>query len=225
MAGKNKRAVAEDDSPRGRPEHPGGEHEPLAGKTETGGRRVDPPGQEDNEHSHRPETPPGQAKKTDPGEEPPSGDTLTGTDAGDTLTGTAGADSLDGGAGDDTLAGGDGADQLLGGAGADTFQVAGAVDAPDQLDRVQDFMGGEDTLDFGSLAATEATFATDTAADYEAALAAANARIGDGSVDVVAIQVGGDVIVFADVDGVVGADQAVVLVGQTLAGVSFGDIG
>jgi Ca2+-binding RTX toxin-like protein len=225
MAGKNKRIDADDPKPTGRPEAPGGEHEPLAGKTETGGRRVDPPGQTDNEHSHRPDVPPGQEKKTDPGEEPTPGDTQVGTDEGDTLTGTAGSDSLDGGLGDDTLTGGDGADSLVGGAGADTFQVAGAVAAPDQLDQLQDFTGGEDTLDFGGLTATDETFATDTAADFAAALAAANAKIGDGSVDVVAVQVGADVIVFADTDAEVGADQAVVLVGRTLADVSSGDIG
>src|SRR5690349_536385 len=116
MAGKNKRIDADDTKPTGRPETPGGEHEPLAGKTETGGRRVDPPGQEGNEHSHRPDVPPGLAKKTDPGEEPTPGDTLVGTDEGDPLTGTAGADSLDGGLGDDTFTGGDGADSLVGGA-------------------------------------------------------------------------------------------------------------
>jgi hypothetical protein len=225
MAGKNKRIDAEDIESKGRPENPGGEHEPLAGKTETGGRRVDPPGQEGNEHSHRPDVPPGLGKKTDPGE-PPPGDTLVGTDEGDPLTGTAGADSLDGGLGDDTLTGGDGADSLVGGAGLDTFQVAGAVATPDQLDQVQDFTTGEDTLDFGGLVATEESFTTDTAADLAAALAAANAKIGDGSVvDVVAVQVGADVIVFADTDAEVGADQAVVLVGRTLADISSGDIG
>jgi Ca2+-binding RTX toxin-like protein len=224
MAGKTKRKDVEEIT-SGQPESPGGVHEPLAGKTETGGRRVDPPGQQDNPHSQRPDLPPGQEKKTDPGEEPAPGETVTGTAEGDTLAGTSGPDSIDGGAGDDTLAGGDGADTLSGGEGADTFQVAGAVATPEALDQVQDFTGGEDTLDFGGLVGAEEAFATDTAADYEAALAAANAAIGDGSVDVVAVQVGADVFVFADTDGEVGADQAVVLVGRSLTDVSFGDIG
>jgi hypothetical protein len=47
----------------------------------------------------------------------------------------------------------------------------------------------------------------------------------DGTVDVVAVQVGDDVIVFADTAGEAGADEAVVLVGNTLTGVGFGDIG
>jgi hypothetical protein len=99
------------------------------------------------------------------------------------------------------------------------------VDAPDGLDQVQDFTTGEDSLDFGGLTATDTSFATDTAVDYASALAAANAKMADGTVDVVAVQVGDDVIVFADTSGDAGADEAVVLVGNTLTGVGFGDIG
>ena len=47
MAGKGKDKRVDDDASApatGRPENPGGEHEPMNGKTETGGRRVDPPG-------------------------------------------------------------------------------------------------------------------------------------------------------------------------------------
>jgi Ca2+-binding RTX toxin-like protein len=209
-----------DDATHGRPEGAGGVHVPLAGVTLTGGRRVDPPGQQDNEHSHRPDTPPGLVGGGDGGDQ-----TVTGTDAGETLAGGTGADSLDGGAGDDTLSGGDGADLLHGGSGADVFSVAGPADAPDGLDQVQDFITGEDSLDFGGLTATETSFATDTAVDYAAALAAANAKMADGTVDVVAVQVGDDVIVFADTAGEAGADAAVVLAGNTLTGVGFGDIG
>ncbi|RAK63285.1 calcium-binding protein [Phenylobacterium kunshanense] len=255
---------ADDDAPHARR----GEHTPLAGKTETGGRRVDPPGQEDNEHSRRPETPPGLDKKHDD-DDAPQAETITGTDAGETLAGGAGADSIDGGAGDDTITGGDGADQMAGGAGADTFVVGDVASASDDasdddgddaddddddddsdadvdddddddsddgddssesgqgdLDSILDFTTGEDTLDFGQgLTGTEENFATGEAADYEAALAAANAAMADGTVDFVAVQVGGDVIVFADTDGVAGSDTAVVLVGKTLDGVGFGDIG
>lgn len=229
MAGKTKQKRTEDDQVDVQltPQDPGGVHEPLAGKTEHGGRRVDPPGQEGNEHSHRPDIPPGLDPDRDhDGEETP-GETLTGTDEGDPLTGGAGEDSLDGGLGDDTLAGGGGADQLTGGEGSDVFGGAGDVAGPDDLDRVLDFTTAEDTLDFGAgLAATEESLATDTAADYATALAAANAQIGDGAtVDFVAVQVGGDVVVFADTDAEVGADQAIILVGRTLADVSFGDIG
>jgi len=219
---KPTRSDVGDEVTHGRPEGAGGVHVPLAGATLTGGRRVDPPGQQDNEHSHRPDTPPGLLGHGDDG----AGDqTLSGTDAGEALTGGTGADSLDGGAGDDTLSGGGGADLLHGGSGADVFTVTGPVDTPAGLDHVQDFTTGEDTLDFGGLTATETSFATDTAADFAAALAAANAKMADGSVDVVAVQVGDDVIVFADNAGEAGADEAVVLVGSTLTGVGFGDIG
>lgn len=232
-----------------------GEHTPLAGKTETGGRRVDPPGQEDNEHSRRPETPPGLDKKHDDDDDDgvAQAETITGTDASETLAGGAGDDSLDGGAGDDTLTGGEGADQMAGGAGADTFVLGASASASDDqddadddqddvdddasggdstesaqdgLDSILDFTTGEDTLNFGDgLAGTEENFATGDAADYDAALAAADAAMADGTVDFVAIQVGSDVIVFADTDGVAGSDTAVVLVGKTLDGVGFGDIG
>jgi Ca2+-binding RTX toxin-like protein len=224
MPAKTKTAptTAGDDATQGRPEGAGGVHVPLAGTTLTGGRRVDPPGQQDNEHSHRPDTPPGLLGGGDDG----AGDqTLTGTDAGEALTGGTGKDILDGGAGDDTLSGGGGADLLHGGSGADVFTVSGPVDAPDGLDQVQDFTTGEDSLDFGGLTATDTSFATDTAVDYASALAAANAKMADGTVDVVAVQVGDDVIVFADTSGDAGADEAVVLVGNTLTGVGFGDIG
>lgn len=225
MAKTNQAHVEDaDDQAHGRPEGAGGVHVPLAGATLTGGRRVDPPGQEGNEHSHRPDTPPGLEDRGD--DTTAAGETITGTEAGETLAGGAGADSLDGGAGDDTLTGGEGADQLNGGEGADVFSVAGAADMPDSLDHVIDFTTGEDSLDFGAgLAATEAGFATETAADYEAALAAANAKMADGTVDYVAVQVGDDVIVFGDTAGEAGADQAVVLVGRTLTDVGFGDIG
>jgi hypothetical protein len=268
---KPKTARVDDDTKH---ESSRGEHTPLAGKTETGGRRVDPPGQEDNEHSRRPDTPPGLDKKHDD-DDAPQAATITGTDAGETLAGGAGADSIDGGAGDDTLTGGDGADQLAGGAGADTFVVgrgaaasAGDDDADDDdddhddedddhdddtdntddgdgdgdaddddaagdtaagdagLDRILDFTSGEDTLHFGdSLTGSEANFATATATDYDAALAAANTAMADGSIDFVAVQVGENVIVFADTDATAGSDEAVVLVGRTLDGVGFGDIG
>lgn len=221
MPAKIKTTRTDDAETHGRPETAGGDHAPLAGATLTGGRRVDPPGQEDNEHSHRPDVPPGLGHHDDDA----GAQTLTGTDAGETLAGGSGADSLDGGAGDDTLSGGEGADQLLGGSGADHFAVSGPVDALDKLDRVADFTTAEDTLDFGGLTATETSFATDTAADYDAALAAANAKMADGAVDVVAVQVGDDVIVFADNAGEAGADAAVVLTGRTLTDVGFGDIG
>lgn len=270
MPGKPKtnRTEPEDDALRG------GEHLPLAGASEHGGRRVDPPGQEDNEHSKRPDLPPGLDPDHHGEDDDAAGVALTGTDGDDSLTGGEGGDTLDGADGADTLVGGEGADQMTGGAGADVFKLgddasddADDVDddsddddqdddadgdsddddsddsdddaedgdddsdddasgGVDDLDRILDFTTGEDTLDFGEgLAGTDENFATGEADDYEAALAAANAAMADGTIDVFAAQVGEDVIVFADTDGEAGVDDAVLLVGKTLTDVGFGDIG
>lgn len=209
----------------GKPDNPGGLHDPLAGGSEHGGRRVDPPGQEDNPHSRRPDTPPGLDRGGDDDDDTP-GQTLSGTDAGETLTGDSGADSLNGGAGDDTLDGGEGGDTLRGGPGADHFVAGPSTGSPDDVDKVVDFMGGEDSLDFaGDLSLTADQFATAKARDYDAALTAANTAMADGSVKVVAVQVGDKVVVFADTDDQAGVDQAIVLVGRSLGDVGFGDIG
>jgi Ca2+-binding RTX toxin-like protein len=204
----------------GRPENPGGEHYGDG----PGGRRIDPPGQEGNEHSHRPETPPGWDHRGEDGDDTTAGGaTQSGTEAADTLTGGDGADSLSGGAGDDTLTGGAGADTLEGGDGNDTFAVAGTADAIDGLDHISDFHTGADKLAFGGPAATQDNFSTATAADYNDALAQATQAFQDGDA-YVAVQVGDDVIVFdAAADGTV--DAGVVIVGGALDGVGFGDIG
>lgn len=153
-------------------------------------------------------------------------DSLAGGDGADRLRGEAGNDTLSGGGGDDTLSGGAGADRLTGGPGADLFKITGPVSkGPGDLDRVTDFTHGEDHLAFGDhLALTEAAYATGTAATYADALTAATSRIASGAADVVAIQVGADVIVFADSEHHNHVDAAVVLVGQTLANFGAGDI-
>ena len=200
-----------------------GTHVPLAGNTETGGRRVDPPGQVDNEHSHRPDTPPGLAGEDG---DDAAAQTLSGTTESESLFGGAGSDSLSGGDGDDTLAGGGGADSLNGGAGADQFQVAGTAPTADGLDHVFDFTHAEDHLLFaGGVAATDANFATATATDYAAAQEAALQAVNGGAA-YVAVQVGLDVIVFANTDGDPATlDAAVVLVGKTLSDIVPTDFG
>ena len=227
MAAKTKQIPPEggETVTHGKPETPGGLHDALAGKSDHGGRRVDPPGQADNPHSHRPDIPPGH-DRGGLGEGDAPAETFTGTDAGETLGGGDGGDSLDGGAGDDTLDGGDGSDVLRGGTGADAFVAGPSRGSPDDLDRVIDFTGGEDTLDFaGDLSLTEGQFATAKAKDFDAGIAAANAALGDGSVKVVAVELGRNVVVFADTDDELGVDQAVILVGRSLTDVSYGDVG
>jgi hypothetical protein len=214
---------------RGGPDDPGGDH--LGDGP--GGFRLDPPGQDGNDHSQRPDLPPGFDQRPD---DPPGlagdlrggtgDDSLVGTDGDDRLRGLHGSDTLAGGAGNDTLVGGPGADVLTGGAGNDVFHVSGPANALDGLDSVTDWTHGEDVLSFGDgFTVTDAAFATATAADFDAARAAADAAIADGSADVVAVQVGSDVIVFADEDGENAVGAAVLLVGRTLADVSAGDIG
>ncbi len=155
-----------------------------------------------------------------------SDDSLAGGAADDRLRGGDGADTLSGGAGADTLDGGHGADQLTGGPGADVFQIDGGAKTLAGLDRILDFTHGQDKLVFDDdgLVATPANFATGSAADYAAALADANAKLASGA-DYVAVQVGGDVVVFAAELGEHHVESAVLLVGRTLADISASDIG
>jgi Ca2+-binding RTX toxin-like protein len=149
---------------------------------------------------------------------------LTGGGTRDRLIGGSGNDSLSGGGGADALTGGLGADTLNGGDGADTFNITGLSDTMAGLDQVMDYTAGEDTISFDRhLRLDEYTFASFVEADYTAALASANLACATGA-KVVAVQVGSDLILFADTDRVDGPDAAVVLVGRSLDGLQVGDI-
>jgi Ca2+-binding RTX toxin-like protein len=225
----DKKKTPANDGPAARPDNAGGDH---AGDG-PGGRRLDPPGQDGNDDSHRPDIPPGQVAPnttgSDSADELQGGkkaDRLSGAAGDDHLAGGKGNDTLDGGAGDDTLSGGAGTDHLVGGDGADVF-VAGELTATAAgLDRVADFTHGQDKVDFAGLDTVAAgDFASASAASYTAALTSANAIMGDSGEHVVAVQVGGDVIVFADTTDDGQASSAIVLVGRTLADVGAGDFG
>lgn len=192
----------------GKPENPGGTHEGAG----PGGRRVDPPGQDGNENSHRPETPPGKLSGS-----------VSGTDENDALTGGRKADSLAGGGGDDTITGGRGEDSLEGGDGGDVFNVGSSAKRGDDFDRVFDFTHGEDKLEFGLDGGDESNYRERTATDYDDAFAQAQALIRNGEL-YVSVQVGDDVIVFAGQANGDDIGTAVVLVGRTLADISAGDI-
>jgi S-layer protein len=158
-------------------------------------------------------------------------DSLAGLDGNDLLRGGKGADTIDGGAGNDTLSSGHGADVLTGGAGADVFRIDGSAKTLAGLDRITDFTHGEDRLVFHDAAVATATnFATDTAVDFHTAMADANAKMAAGA-DFVAVQVGADVMVFADHAADPGGpadhhvESGVLLVGKTLADIGVGDIG
>jgi len=229
MAKGNKVRDADDEiEHRGRPENPGGEHEGEG----PGGRRIDPPGQDDNDHSERPETPPGLlgdqtlggSAEADEIEGGKGDDSLSGGEGDDRLKGEKGADTLDGGVGDDTLSGGKGADDLTGGEGNDSFLIDGSAKSEDGLDRILDFADGDRLVFDDGAVADEDNFATATATDFADALAQATALVEGGS-EYVAVQVGDDVVVFATEDGEAEVESAVVLVGRTLSDVGFGDIG
>lgn len=92
-------------------------------------------------------------------------DVLTGSDANDMLLGYAGADQLIGNSGNDVLDGGAGVDQLTGGAGLDVFRftmLADSIFASD-MDRIADFVKGEDKIDLTGLGFTGVTTGTPTA--------------------------------------------------------------
>ena len=73
-------------------------------------------------------------------------DVIRGNEGNDTLWGGAGNDTLSGGNGSDILSGGTGNDVLYGGAGDDVFFFAGTLDAETNVDRITDFVSGQDKL-------------------------------------------------------------------------------
>jgi len=157
--------------------------------------------------------------------------TIDGGAGNDEITTTAGADSIIGGIGTDTLDGEAGADTVAGGAESDQFQFfqSAVPAAATGLDRITDW-AAEDRLFFadGSNvpvgAGTSGNYVESTQADYATALTFANGQIAAGTVNYVAVQVGADVVVFADSAGNNGtADSAVMLVGRSLADIAFDD--
>jgi Ca2+-binding RTX toxin-like protein len=132
---------------------------------------------------------------------------LHGLDGADSLDGAGGGDTLDGGAGGDILTGGDGQDDLIGGPGADTMEGGAdfdiyefsAGDSPADglvtaLDRIKDF-GGDILVFHGGVAPTEANY-TEAVLGLVDPRTQAQELLAKGY-EYVAIQVGGDVEVFA----------------------------
>ncbi|HSV02555.1 MAG TPA: hypothetical protein VLI41_05055 [Phenylobacterium sp.] len=156
----------------------------------------------------------------------PVGKDIIGTDADDLLKGGAHADTLDGGAGNDTLSGGGGADLLIGGAGSDVFLVGGKVTSTEAgLDQIQDFTTGADRIGFGGAVSLAGhSFLQDTEADYASALAKATQVIGSDQADLVFVQVGADVVVFADANLHNQVSGAIVLQNASLSGVTQWDV-
>lgn len=146
----------------------------------------------------------------------------TGSLLGSRLDGGAGDDTILANLGDDMLIGGTGVDELTGGGGADRFELTsatGPIDAA-HADRILDW-GADDRLAFG---AAGLSYAEATAADFASAVTAAQGLIGAGGSGVVAVQVGADVIVFADTGPAASIDIAAVLVGRSLADVGAANV-
>ena len=155
----------------------------------------------------------------------PGGDVLTGGSRGDGLFGGFGNDTLIGGGGDDALQGGPGADLLTGGAGRDLFIFD--QDSPPvvgQMDTITDWQSS-DGLSFFFGPTVPSSYVESTAADFASAKTFANAQIASGTVEYVAVQVGADVIVFADSHSNHGvAGDAVTLAGRTLSDIDASNI-
>ena len=173
-------------------------------------------------------------------------DAVTGGDAADFLNGNLGDDTLNAGAGDDSLRGEGGVDVLTGGAGSDLFVFgAGSSNAAAGLtDRILDFTA-LDRIDVSGVGASlyhEISpsgggygygYTPPQPFTYATALAQAGQTMeANPAIDIIAAQVGSDVVVFVDVDGddtfVVQGDDtpdlAIVVVGaslDTLSAASF----
>jgi Ca2+-binding RTX toxin-like protein len=152
-------------------------------------------------------------------------DSLVGSDT--TVAGSG--DTINGGLGNDTIHGGTGTDVLLGGGGNDlfTFTTGDSGTTAGSLDQVKDWVSS-DTIQFGASTTAESdgtTYIELSAADYTSAKSLADGQINAGTVNFVAVQVGNDVVVFADSAGNNGtSDDAITLVGKTLADISGSNI-
>ena len=163
--------------------------------------------------------------------------TINGGAGVDSMLAGNGNDLIIGDAGSDTLNGGTGTDTLTGGADADLFQFrsgdavlfSGAPTVHDVISdwSIQDHLmlasgGSPDSLRH-AVAGSAANYAELTAPDFASAQTAAAAQEAAGKI-YVAVQVGADVIVFANMrlaPGTAIANEGFFLVGRTLADIGF----
>ncbi|HEX7944380.1 MAG TPA: hypothetical protein VF495_06920 [Phenylobacterium sp.] len=141
---------------------------------------------------------------------------------GNVLLGGGGDDTIEGGAGADTLDAGAGADTLQGGMGADLFvlnaSTVGIAITPTVSDRILDWSSA-DHIQLRTPGAPGYTEMT-TVDGFPAALTLAQNLIAGGTVEVVAVQIGPDVVIFADGTAANTVDTATLLIGRTLADIS-----
>lgn len=152
-------------------------------------------------------------------------DFLAGTSLGDVILGFAGNDRLQGFGGADWLDGGPGGDVLVGGAGADTFVFAAPAESlghpprsdgkKSMPDMIADFETGVDRIDLSAIDAIDGTPAND--AFTFIGTAAFTGQAGQLRYD----QDGGQVRIFADVDGDAFADFEIVAATPILQATDF----
>lgn len=144
---------------------------------------------------------------------------LRGGDGNDRLTAAGGADTLDGGIGVDIMIGDNGGPMF----GADVFVLDDPyanLTGTSGLDRITDWSSA-DRLQFRT---PGGGYTETTATDFNAAVAAVQALFGGGTVEVVAVQLGDDVVVFGDGSAANTVFTGAVLVGRTLADISVTNI-
>jgi Ca2+-binding RTX toxin-like protein len=153
----------------------------------------------------------------------PFGDLLRAYAGNDALSGGGGDDTLDGGSGDDIVDGGAGRDVIFSGAGFDTVNVAlGQSAVGVGLSDVISDWSSSDILAFASRPTGVTEYIEATAADYASAASLANGMISAGSINLVVVAVGADLIAFADSANNNGAaDDAVILTGRNLTEVNI----
>jgi len=137
-------------------------------------------------------------------------DWLMGDTGNDRLLGGSGADSLMGGTGNDRLLGGSGADWLNGGSGADIFIFRNLSDSTlAASDIIDDFIQGIDQIDLSRIDAN-----TNFAGDQAFVFAGQSGSAVANSVNW--FESSGNTVIQVDVDGNLGADMQLVLVGTNL---------
>jgi Ca2+-binding RTX toxin-like protein len=143
----------------------------------------------------------------------------------DEVSGGSGTDTVNGGDGDDYVYGGTGKDVLTGGAGSDifVFEDGDSGFSAATGDQITDW-SSSDVIAFGETAITLTAYVETVASDYATALGIATNAIAGGSINVVAIQIGADTVVFADTAGDDTAGTGVVLVGKGLADISASNV-
>jgi Ca2+-binding RTX toxin-like protein len=158
-------------------------------------------------------------------------ESLSGDDGNDLLKASNFGDTLNGGAGDDHIVSGFGKDVMFGGGGSDTFSFAPhtssiTLGSQDQIldwessDKLQFVHGAGSAGNFTEYAGPQVT-------DYASAVTfAQNISTGFQSLHYVAVQVGGDVVIFSG-NGEPAPNEtadAVVLVGRSLSDINYTNI-